>query len=862
MREMRKYHDYLIETLADPEEAVAYLQTSQEEYRKDRDAAAFLLALQSIAEAQAENNELASQVYLLSGDVHRSRGEHEWAIEDYDTVIKLTNTILEMNPNDIEAYIRRGIAYQQKGEYNSAITNFTKAIELDPSIPQLYLARGMAYQQIDEYGYAIEDATKVLELNPDNVEAYKHRGLAYQSKGDYDRSKNDYDRAIADFTKAIELDPDDTNTYCGRGNAYQSRGDYDRSKSDYDRAIADFTKAIDLNRNDARAYSGRGTAYQSKGDHNRAIEDATKAIELNPQDANVYNHRGLIYYYKGDYDHAIEDYAKAISLNSNHIRVYNNRGTIYCAKGDYDRAIEDFNRAIQLNPDYAEAYYNRGVAYRGKGLVDRAITNYNRAIQLKPNYAEVYKKLWEAQLTPEVREETRSDENPLERDTLAGVLFDKRKTLRRSQEVVKGITKIAVSGFKSLARECTIDIRPLTILAGANSSGKSSIMQPLLLLKQTMEARFDPGPLLINGPNVQFTLAEQFLSKLIGEEREDRFQIRIETSGFGFSYSVRTTFRKEPTGIEIVEMTKTESKYQLLSPEDMTLYPEMPPQEIKSLANQHWILKDFDTVKPSRCFLRLESQDGHRSLSVIPDLESHILNSIHLPGLRGNPERVYNPTGTGPQYPGTFEHYVASIIHEWQETGDERLKMLADALYTLGLTGQVGTKKIGDSGLEIKVGRLRDDRTSETDMVSIADVGIGVSQVLPVLVALIVAQPGQLVYLEQPELHLHPRAQVALAQVLTDAAKRGVRVVAETHSSLLLLAVQTLVAEGDLSPELVKLHWFTRDDNGATKTDTADLDEAGTYGDWPEDYADVDLKAQSRYLDAADKVAFGKTEAL
>ena len=81
-------------------------------------------------------------------------------------------------------------------------------------------------------------------------------------------------------------------------------------------------------------------------------------------------------------------------------------------------------------------------------------------------------------------------------------------------------------------------------------------------------------------------------------------------------------------------------------------------------------------------------------------------------------------------------------------------------------------------------------------MVSIADVGFGVSQVLPVLVALIVAEPGRLVYLEQPELHLHPRAQVALAQVLAAAAKRGVRVVAETHSSLLLLAVQTLVAEG------------------------------------------------------------------
>ena len=218
---------------------------------------------------------------------------------------------------------------------------------------------------------------------------------------------------------------------------------------------------------------------------------------------------------------------------------------------------------------------------------------------------------------------------------------------------------------------------------------------------------------------------------------------------------------------------------------------------------------------------------GRTSQSVTHNLEFHIFNSIHLPGLRGNPERTYKPASTGPQYPGTFENYVASLIHEWQETRDERLGTLADTLYALGLTGQIATKKIDDTRIEVQVSLLSHRGTGQTDMVSIADVGFGVSQVLPVLVALLVAEPGRLVYLEQPESDLHPRAQVALARVLADAAKRGVRVVAETHSSLLLLAVQTLVADGKLSPELVKLHWFTRGENGATKITPADLDEAG-----------------------------------
>ncbi|MEA2046257.1 MAG: DUF3696 domain-containing protein, partial [Euryarchaeota archaeon] len=119
-------------------------------------------------------------------------------------------------------------------------------------------------------------------------------------------------------------------------------------------------------------------------------------------------------------------------------------------------------------------------------------------------------------------------------------------------------------------------------------------------------------------------------------------------------------------------------------------------------------------------------------------------------------------------------------------------------------------------------------------------------------VALLAAEAGQLVYIEQPEIHLHPRAQTAMAQVLADAANRGIRVVVETHSELLLLGVQTLVAEGKLSPEMVKLHWFELQDDGTTKINSADLDEAGAFGDWPEDFADTELEMQSRYLDAVE----------
>src|SRR5438309_6513729 len=90
-----------------------------------------------------------------------------------------------------------------------------------------------------------------------------------------------------------------------------------------------------------------------------------------------------------------------------------------------------------------------------------------------------------------------------------------------------GITRITIQGYKSIVKEQSIDIAPLTILAGANSSGKSSMLQPLLLLKQTLEAPYDPGPLLLNGPNVKFTQVDQFLCKSRSESNVAHFDFGV-----------------------------------------------------------------------------------------------------------------------------------------------------------------------------------------------------------------------------------------------------------------------------------------------------------------------------------------------
>ena len=89
------------------------------------------------------------------------------------------------------------------------------------------------------------------------------------------------------------------------------------------------------------------------------------------------------------------------------------------------------------------------------------------------------------------------------------------------------ITSISVEGFKSIGEKLTLELKPLTILAGANNSGKSSIMQPLLLMKQTLECTYDPGELKLDGPNVTFTLKEQFRSRISSRVASDKWKVGL-----------------------------------------------------------------------------------------------------------------------------------------------------------------------------------------------------------------------------------------------------------------------------------------------------------------------------------------------
>lgn len=425
--------------------------------------------------------------------------------------------------------------------------------------------------------------------------------------------------------------------------------------------------------------------------------------------------------------------------------------------------------------------------------------------------------------------------------------------------------ELSVEGYKSIASKKTIRFDGLTILSGANSSGKSSFMQPFLILKQTVESHYDSGTLKLYGENARLTDSSQVISR-VPDYQKSSFSIDMRSK----KTSCRVTYRhKKGTGLQVDSSTLINQEYS----NGFTIKVGMRPDDLdRSINKDHFDLlynlferrgeKAKWQVVRDKCFLNAEFSSATDALPIragiepAADLEEFVTRLIHVPGLRGNPERTYRIAATDDIYPGSFEKYVASIISDWSrlKKNGHKYEALKNQIYDLGLASNVRTSRVDETSVEIQISRAK--TSDEKDCVNIADVGFGVSQTLPVLVALLTAKKGQYVYIEQPELHLHPKAQFKLSSILVSAIKRGVKVIVETHSSVLIRGIQIAVVKGELNAESVSLNWFTQNfDTGETDVAKASLDKYGAFGDWPEDFDDTSLMVDQLYLDAVEEKA-------
>ena len=129
---------------------------------------------------------------------------------------------------DAHGLLRRGIEAHLKEKIDDAILYYNEVISLDPNVflaEPAYAYRGDAYVGKGDFDTAIADYSKVIELNPEDVDTYQARGLAYVEK-------SDFDPAIADFSKAIELNPEDVGAYADRGVAWLHQQEWEKARAD------------------------------------------------------------------------------------------------------------------------------------------------------------------------------------------------------------------------------------------------------------------------------------------------------------------------------------------------------------------------------------------------------------------------------------------------------------------------------------------------------------------------------------------------------------------------------------------------------------------------------------------------------
>ncbi len=394
------------------------------------------------------------------------------------------------------------------------------------------------------------------------------------------------------------------------------------------------------------------------------------------------------------------------------------------------------------------------------------------------------------------------------------------------------LTKLKVKGFKCFRDETEIEIRPLTILAGANSSGKSSIMQPLLLMKQTFFSNIAPSDALdINGPDVQLNKKEMHFKTTKQNNTSNKNSLIFSFSS-NLNITLEYLFEIGVWGLKIKKLSLNDNEilYDLNGKIKM-LSKNFSPEISK-------VLKNIDAFNTEKSF---------SYLSPLNHFLPNALKCMHLKGNRDEPKRSFSKESSTHTYQGLFHEYYPSVLNDWFEKKNENYNNFEQMVKNLNLADEIRVECIENTMIKISI---RDKISgSNNDHINLADVGFGLSQVFPVIVALLHAEPGQIVYIEQPELHLHPRAQFDLAKALVDAANRGVIVVAETHSDQLILGIQHQIAGDGIDNWKAKMHWFWRDDEGASHVDSTDIDESGSWKkDWKQDFDDVYMSSQQKYI--------------
>ena len=411
------------------------------------------------------------------------------------------------------------------------------------------------------------------------------------------------------------------------------------------------------------------------------------------------------------------------------------------------------------------------------------------------------------------------------------------------------LTHIRMKNFKSWADSGEVKLAPLTGFFGANSSGKSSLLQMLLLLKQTIGSE---EVLFFGDENSLVNLGS--FNEVIHRHNRDA-QLELE---FGCNL-------RKP---QFVNLSLEEGRLDKTAVDGFTFNTAL------SAGYSEPILQSFRYASPSSLWeMKWQGDGGYRKgnqfLNGVNLGDAYVETCYGVPWWRNMPRIDWDWRFLG-QFSSVFEtffselYYLASTRVEprrqtrWEgehpidvgKRGSDVISALLSArvkhlgrnekrisvwLQDMKLAHAFSLENQGDDGKDYEI-HIR--KNAESPAVTLVDMGYGLSQFLPVLVLCYYVPEGSTLILEQPGIHLHPMVQSQLADLLIEVVtERNLQVIVESHSEHLLVRLQRRIAEGKIEGDKIGLYFCSNDEaEGVSTLEPLEVDKVGNIRNWPENF--------------------------
>jgi predicted ATPase len=439
------------------------------------------------------------------------------------------------------------------------------------------------------------------------------------------------------------------------------------------------------------------------------------------------------------------------------------------------------------------------------------------------------------------------------------------------------LTSIRLENFKSFEDSGEIPLAPLTVIFGRNNTGKSSILQSLLILHQTLDAPADVARLNLRGP----TYPAGEYSDIVHMHRTRQrvmFGLRVTTAGTGMEGLLELEFRSdEPQAPCLSRLTVTTQHadpltvrrgpgaggpYELVIDED-----NLGGGKKANFAFSVNQLLPLIGEEPSHVGRpnnrRMKSRTAARQ--VLKAVEESLGATRAVGAFRRQPDRRYEYQGRPPEAADPMGQHVVDALVEDANRRRHPGELVRNVNKWLERVGRVRLMPISAVTRQAKIYEIRVRDTDSGRWANFADVGFGIGQALPVIVEGLRTPENGTFLVQEPEIHLHPDAQLAMADFLIDLVKTNRRVIVETHSENILLRIRHAVVRhtsegggaGGLSKDDISVIHVSRKTGNTSKAERLQLDDLGQITNWPAGFMDEATRERMTILQEVAQVAAG-----